>query len=84
MTDLTQAEADTLLALEKHRVDDTQWDYPASGSISIPLASSDQREQFYLDIRRSRINHQRDIPKSWTGHRCSCPTGFWRTTASQS
>ena len=55
-TDLTQAEADALLALEKHRVDMTQWDYPGlGGTVTIPLISADRREPFLLDLRRSRI-----------------------------
>ena len=54
---LTQTEADALLALEKRRSDDTQWDYPSlSGAVTIPLLSMDSREEFLLDIRRSRIN----------------------------
>ncbi len=53
---LTQADADALLAVEKHRVDDTFLDYPgAGGSIRVPLQSPDRRESFYLDITRSRI-----------------------------
>ena len=56
---LTQTEADALLALEKRRSDDTQWDYPYSslmGTVTIPLLSMDRREKFLLDIRRAQIN----------------------------
>jgi hypothetical protein len=54
---LTQAEADALIALSKHRVDNIAWDYPGlGGAITIPLQSSDRREQFTLDIRRGRID----------------------------
>ena len=54
---LTQAEADALLALEKRRRDDAEWEYPSlSGAVSIPLVSIDQREQFFLDVRRARID----------------------------
>lgn len=54
---LTQAEADTLLAMEKHRVDDMVYDYPSlGGALRIPLQSSDKREAFILDITRSYIN----------------------------
>ena len=59
MTDinLTQAEADVLIALAKQRVDDTEWEYPALGGvISVPLVSADRREQFLLDVRRGRID----------------------------
>ena len=53
---LTQADADVLLAMEKHRVDDTQYEYPSlGGGIRIPLQSSDRRELFSLDITRSQI-----------------------------
>jgi len=56
-TTLTQAEADALLAMEKHRVDDTQHVFPTlGGSIEIPLTSANKRETFLLDITRGRIN----------------------------
>ena len=56
-TTLTQAEADTLLAMEKHRVDDMQHVFPAlGGSIEIPLISANKRENFLLDITRGRID----------------------------
>ena len=54
---LTQAEADALLALAKRRIDATEHDYPAFGErVTIPLISSDRRESFLLDLRRSRID----------------------------
>ena len=54
---LTQSEADVLVALEKRRVDDRRWRYPGmGGGVSIPLVSTDGREQFVLDLRRGRIN----------------------------
>ena len=54
---LTQAEADALLAMEKHRVDQTPHEYPSlGGQINIPLVSADGREPFYLDVSRGRIN----------------------------
>ncbi len=56
---LTQEEADTLHAMEKVRVDNTEWDLPDFGSggyISVPLISSDKKENFILDIRRGRID----------------------------
>src|SRR5262245_43775464 len=59
MTDihLTQADADALLAMEKHRVDDSAYDYPGlGGALRIPLHSPDKREAFTLDIARSQIN----------------------------
>lgn len=59
MTDLalTQAEADALIAMEKHRVDEGRHDFPVRGeAVTIPLQSSDKREQFVLDLRRGRID----------------------------
>ena len=54
---LTQVEADALIALEKHSVNNDQYDFPvAGGSLIIPLQSPDKREQFLLDISRSRID----------------------------
>jgi len=54
---LTQAEADALLAMEKHRVNDDRTDFPAGGeSVVLPLQSPDRREQFLLDLGRGRID----------------------------
>lgn len=54
---LTQAEADALLALEKLRLDDTVYEFPGlGGSVAIPLVSVDKRETFVLDLWRSQIN----------------------------
>src|SRR5262249_31185689 len=54
---LTQADADALLAMEKHRAVDDPYDYPGlGGSLRIPLASPDKRELFTLDVSRSQIN----------------------------
>jgi len=53
---LTQAEADSLIAMEKHRLDDTVVLFPSPGErISIPLTSQDKRENFMLDLTRSQI-----------------------------
>lgn len=54
---LTQAEADALIAMEKRRIDDTIWNYPGlGGTIFVPLTSVDKRENFFLDISRGRID----------------------------
>ena len=54
---LTQAEADALIALEKHRVNDARSDFPMGGqSLVLPLQSADKREQFLLDLSRGRID----------------------------
>jgi hypothetical protein len=59
MTDmnLTQSEADALIAMEKYRINEDQCDYPSlGGSISVPLRSQDKREEFFLDISRGKID----------------------------
>lgn len=54
---LTQAEADALIAMEKHRVTDDRSDFPTAGEkIEVPLQSADRREQFLLDLSRGRID----------------------------
>ena len=58
---LTQVEADALIALEKRRVDERVWRYPDfGGAVTIPLVSTDRREPFLLDLRRSRIDLAKD------------------------
>jgi uncharacterized protein DUF6978 len=53
---LTQLEADGLIAMEKHRVDETQWEFPSPGEkLEIPLTSTDKRENFVLDVTRARL-----------------------------
>ena len=52
--DITQAEADALIEMEKHRVDDKNWLFPAAGErVAIPLMSPDKRENFMLDVTRA-------------------------------
>lgn len=54
---LTQAEADALIAMEKHRVTEDRSDFPMDGqSLVLPLRSVDKREQFMLDLSRGRID----------------------------
>ncbi len=54
---LTQAEADALIAMEKHRAIEDRSDFPMGGqSLVLPLQSSDKREQFLLDLSRGRID----------------------------
>ena len=54
---LTQAEADALIEMEKHRVNDDQTNFPMGGeSAVVPLQSVDRREQFLLDLSRASIN----------------------------
>ena len=54
---LTQSEADALIAMEKHCVENNSWNFPSfGGKICVPLVSSDNKESFLLDIYRSRID----------------------------
>ena len=54
---LTQAEADALIAMEKHRTTEDWSDFPMGGqSLVLPLQSADKREQFILDLSRGRID----------------------------
>jgi len=54
---LTQAEANALIAMEKHRADEEHSDFPMGGqSVVLPLQSVDRREQFLLDLSRGRID----------------------------
>ena len=53
---LTQAEADSLIAMEKHCLDDKVLLFPGPGErIGVPLTSQDKRENFMLDVTRSQI-----------------------------
>lgn len=54
---LTQAEADALIAMEKYRVNENRSDFPMGGqSLILPLQSADKREHFLLDVSRGRID----------------------------
>ena len=54
--DIPQAEADALIAMEKHRVESKGGLFPEPGGrFSIALTSPDKRENFLLDITRARI-----------------------------
>lgn len=56
-SNLTQADADALIAMEKHRVTDTRHAFPIHGeSLTVPLQSPDKREHFLLDLSRARID----------------------------
>ena len=55
--DLTQREADALIALPKVRDDDEFRVYPNfTSSLSVPLVSQNGRENFHLDMSRGRLN----------------------------
>jgi hypothetical protein len=53
---LTQTEADALIRMEKHRVNNERYDFPWRESLTVPLHSPDKREQFFLDISRGKID----------------------------
>ena len=53
---ITQSEANRLTGIDKYRVDDRQYTFPIlGGELRIPLFSVDKKEEFCLDISRSRI-----------------------------
>lgn len=55
--DLTQDEADALIAMPKQRINNEVAYYPNPGGyLVIPLRSNDKTEDFLLDIRRGRID----------------------------
>lgn len=57
---LTQEEANVLIAMEKHRANEDRSDFPMRGqSLTLPLQSADRREQFLLDLSRARIDLQK-------------------------
>ena len=54
--ELPQADADALMAMEKHRTDEKAVNFPAPGDrLVIPLISPDKREHFILDVSRFEI-----------------------------
>jgi hypothetical protein len=54
--DLTQVEADALIAMEKHCIDDKEWQFPGPGeNLTVPLTSHDKRENFLLDVTRGQV-----------------------------
>ncbi len=57
---LTQPEADALLAMPKVRENDTIHLFPVGGSgLIVPLMAQDRTENFLLDISRGRIDLQK-------------------------
>ena len=58
---LTQVEADHLLALAKGRRDRKMHTYPdLGGKLTVPLVSTDGLETFLLDLSRGRISLRRE------------------------
>ena len=59
-TDLTQDEADILLAMEKHCFEKKPYLFPSGGEkIRIPLIASNKREHFMLVVNSMRLNLQK-------------------------
>ena len=82
---LTQAEADALIAMEKHLEDSSPHNYPGlGGSICVPLISPDKRENFLLDISRGRIDLLKGKYQNRARHRGVGSVRFRRTAASES
>lgn len=53
---ITQDEADKLMAMEKKAVDQQEWLFPGPAErIIVPLTSTDKRESFMLDVTRYQI-----------------------------
>ncbi|HEY6341289.1 MAG TPA: hypothetical protein VIY49_07340 [Bryobacteraceae bacterium] len=53
---LSQQEADKLMAMEKKGVDQRRWTFPGPAArIVVPLTSLDKRENFALDVTRYQI-----------------------------
>ncbi len=54
--DLTQTDADELIAMEKHFIGHEKYNWPSLGTkLAIPLMSGDGREEFVLDITTSAL-----------------------------
>lgn len=59
--ELTQQEADALLAMAKQKADMQRYEYPWDGGyLCIPLLSMDRREKFTLDLSRRKIELHRN------------------------
>lgn len=53
---ITQDEADKLMAMQKKAIDQTEWTFPGPGDrVVVPLTSLDKRESFLLDVTRYQI-----------------------------
>jgi hypothetical protein len=58
--DLTQAEADELMAMPKRATDDRTQQFPSlGGKLVLKLESIDKSEDFLLDVTRSRMDFAR-------------------------
>jgi hypothetical protein len=70
-SNLTQEDANTLLAMEKHKADDASYEYPSlGGGIRVPLLSPDKRESFFSPSHEARSSSRRE--------RIRIERGVWR------
>src|SRR5262245_24084854 len=54
--EITQADAEALIAMEKICAEDRDWTFPGPGErVAVPLVSRDKRETFMLDVTRAQI-----------------------------
>jgi len=54
--EITQAEADALIAMDKKCIEEGDLTFPMPGErLAVPLVSVDRRENFFLDITRAQI-----------------------------
>jgi hypothetical protein len=55
--EISQSEADALIAAEKHCTESREFEYPMfGGKLIIPLTSPVNSEEYYLDVTRSQFN----------------------------
>ena len=58
--DLTQEEADRLIAIGKSYLGNEKYQFPSNGELlEFPLVSTDQKEYFQLSVRSGRIDLQK-------------------------
>ena len=83
---LSQSEADALIAMEKIRAGEMENNYPEpGGKLTVPLTSRDGREGFTLDVSRSQINLAQGHPsESRSPDRRLDETGYRRPNSSKS
>jgi hypothetical protein len=72
---LTQVEAEKLMAVEKKAVDQRRWLFPPPAEcITVPLISTDKRENFSLDVNRFQIK----LSKATFQNRVRVAIVLWR------
>ena len=65
--DISQAEADSLIQMPKHRVDGQAWSFPLPGQKSeVDLLSLNGRERFKLTLYRGKLNLEKGTHQTRT------------------